>query len=268
MALATRDQLVAALAAATDTPFYKASITSVAGFFYSLFRSAAGMPAASTTAVPTTAGRTLDRTGPGAIPIPSAGSNVLYSAAVDLVGTVAGTVILADRLVEFGGLVGNSTSAQAVSAQSLPARAGTGVGCELWLDIYTALGSTASATVTASYTNSAGTAGRTATLIGGIPASIPANRCVRFGLQAGDVGVQSVQSVTLGTSTATAGNFGLTIRKPIAMYPLPAANIGQKWGYAETALSVIPTDACLELLVLATTTSTGAIQGILAIAQG
>lgn len=259
---------MAAIAAATDVPISKASITAVAGFPYALFRAAAGMPAASTTAVPTTAGRTLDRTDPGAIPIPSAGSNVLYSAAVDLVGTVAGTVILADRLVEFGGLVGNLTSAQAVSAQSLPARAGTGVGCELWLDVYTALGSTASATVTASYTNSAGVSGRTATLVGGIPASIPANRCVRFGLQAGDVGVQSVQSVTLGTSTATAGNFGLTIRKPIALYPLPAANIGGKWGYAETALSVIPTDACLELLVLASTTSTGLIQGVLAVAQG
>ena len=268
MAITTRDQLVAALAAATDTPFYKASITSVAGFFYSLFRSAAGMPAASTTATPTTAGRALDRTDPGAIPLPAAGSNILYQAAVDLVGTTTGTLILADRLVEYGGLSGTSTSAQAVSAVALPTRAETGVGCELWLDWYTATGSTASATVTASYTNSAGVSGRTATLVGGTPASVPANRAYRMALQAGDVGVQSVQSLTLGTSTGTAGSIGLTIRRPLAIWPMPAANIGQKWGYAETALSVIPTDACLELLVLATTTSTGAIQGILAIAQG
>lgn len=267
MALTTRDQLVAALAAATDIPFYKASITSVAGFFYSLFRSA-GMPAASTTTIPTTSGRTLDRTNPGAIPLPSAGSNILYQAAVDLVGTTTGTLILADRLVEYGGLVGNSTAAQAVSAVALPTRAGTGVGCELWLDWYTATGSTASATVTASYTNSAGVSGRTATLVGGTPASVPANRAYRMALQSGDVGVQSVQSLTLGTSTGTAGSIGLTIRRPLAIWPMPAANIGQKWGYAETALSVIPTDACLELLVLATTTSTGAIQGLLAVAQG
>lgn len=268
MAITTRDQLVAAIAAASDIPFSKASITAVAGFNYSLFRTAAGMPAASTTATPTTAGRTLDRTDPGAIPIPAAGANTLYCVAAELAGTVAGTVVVADRLVEYGGLVGNSTSAQAVSAQTLPARGASGVGCELWLDVYTALGSTASATVTASYTNSAGTSGRTATLIGGIPASVPANRCMRFGLQAGDVGVQSVQSVTLGTSTATAGNFGLTIRRPIAQWPIMLANIGQKWGYAETALSVIPTDACLEMMVLATTTSTGLIQGILAVGQG
>lgn len=268
MALTTRDQLVAALAAATDIPFYKASITSVAGFFYSLFRSSAGMPAASTLAIPTTSGRTLGRTDPGAIPIPAAGSNILYQAAVDLVGTTTGTLILADRLVEYGGLSGTSTSAQAVSAVALPTRAGTGVGCELWLDWYTATGSTASATVTASYTNSAGVSGRTATLVGGTPASVPANRAYRMALQSGDVGVQSVQSLTLGTSTGTAGNIGLTIRRPLAIWPMPAANIGQKWGYAETALSVIPTDACLELLVLATTTNTGAIQGMLAVAQG
>ena len=91
---------------------------------------------------------------------------------------------------------------------------------------------------------------------------------MRFALQAGDVGVQSVQSVTLGTATGTAGNFGLTIRRPIQHLPMVAANIPQIFGYAETALSVIPTDACLEMLVLATTTSTGALQGMLAVAQG
>ena len=243
-------------------------MTAVAGFYYQLFRRAAGMPAASTTAIPTTAGRTLDRTDPGAVYIPSAGSNTLYLCAADVVGSSVGSLLICDRLVEYGGLVGNSTSTQSVSSVTLPTRAGTGVGCELWLEVYTALGSTASATVTASYTNSAGTSGRTATLVGGIPASIPANRCMRFALQDGDVGVQSVQSVTLGTSTGTAGNFGLTIRRPIQYMPMQAANVLAVLGYAETGLPVIPTDACLEFLVLASTTSTGIINGMLCIAQG
>lgn len=268
MAITSRDGLISALAAASDIPVYKASITSVAGFFYGLFRSAAGMPAASTVATPTTTGNTLDRTSSGAIPIPSAGTNTLHLAAAELVGATVGSVLVADRLVEYGGLSGTVTTAQTVSAVTLPSRAGTGVGCELWLDVYTALGSTASATVTASYTNSSGVAGRTATLVGGIPASIPANRCMRFALQAGDAGVQSVQSVTSTTSTATAGNFGLTIRRPVQYLPMALANVTAMFGYAETALSVIPTDACLEMLVLATTTSTGAIQGMLSVAQG
>lgn len=268
MAITTRDGLAAALGSAVDVPFYKASITAVAGFFYSTFRSAAGMPGASGVATPTTTGNTLDRTSSGALPIPSAGSNTLYLAAADIVGATAGSVIINDRLVEYGGLSGTSTSAQSVSAVSLPARAGTGEGCELWLDVYTALGATPSATVTASYTNTAGTSGRTATLVGGIPASIPANRCMKFALQAGDTGVQSVQSVTSGTSTGTAGNFGLTIRRPIQWLPMPLVNVAQVFGYAETGLAEIPTDACLELVVLATTTSTGVFHGMVSVAQG
>jgi len=268
MAITTRDQLVAAIAAAYEAPFYKASITSVAGFFYSTFRTAAGMPAASTLSVPTTTGNTLSRTSSGAIPMPAVGSNTAYAAAVDLVGGTVGTVVLYDRLVEYGGLSGTTTTAQSVSAVTLPTRSGSGDGNELWLDIYTALGSTASATVTASYTNQAGSSGKTATLVGGIPASIPANRCMRFALAAGDTGVQSVQSFTSTTSTLTAGSIGLTIRHPIGFWAMQTANVAVKYGYAETALSIIPTDACMELLVLATASSTGQFQGILAIAQG
>jgi hypothetical protein len=268
MAITTRDGLAAALASANDVPVYKASMTSVAGFFYNTFRAAAGMPAASGVATPTTTGNTLDRTSSGAVPIPSAGANPLSLAAADIVGGTVGSLLLCDRLVEYGGLSGTTTTAQSLTAVSLPSRAGTGEGCELWLDVYTALGATPSATVTASYTNSAGVSGRTATLVGGIPASIPANRSMKFALQAGDTGVQSVQSVTSTTSTGTAGNFGVSIRRPIQWLPMPVANIATVFGYAETALPVIPTDACLEFVVLATTTSTGAFYGLLAVAQG
>lgn len=268
MAITTRDGLVAALAGGLDSPFYKASMTSVAGFHYATFRAAAGFPAASNLATPTTVGNTLSRASAGALALQDAGTDTLYMGAVDLVGATIGSILIADRLVEYGGLSGVTTGAQAVSAVTLPARAGTGVGCELWVDWYTATGATPSATVTCSYTNSDGASGRTATLIGGIVASVPANRCYRMALQAGDKGVQSVQSFSSGTSTATAGNIGLTIRKPIRYHGMPAVNVAQKWGYAETSLTIIPTDACLEFLVLATGTSTGIFQGMISIAQG
>lgn len=268
MAITTRDQLASAIAAATPTPYYKASITSVAGFFYTTFRAAAGMPAASGVATPTTTGNTLDRTSSGAFPLASAGGNTLYLAQATAVGGTVGSLLVADRLVEYAGLSGTTTTAQAVSAVSLPSRAGSGDGCELWMEIYSALGATPSPTVTASYTNQAGTSGRTATLVGGITASLPANRAYKFALQAGDTGVQSVQSFTSTTSTTTAGNIGLTIRKPIAWLPMTPANITQVFGYAELGLPIIPTDACLEFLVLATTTSTGAFYGQLTVAQG
>ena len=122
--------------------------------------------------------------------------------------------------------------------------------------------------MTASYTNSDGTSGRTATLVGGTPASVPANRCYRLALQGDDVGVQWVQSVTLGTSTGTAGNFGVTLRKSIDAFQMTSANIGGTWGYAETGLPSIPDDACIEMLMNSTSTSTGNIFGSAVFIQG
>mgnify|MGYP000196157992 FL=1 len=87
-------------------------------------------------------------------------------------------------------------------------------------------------------------------------------------MQDGDTGVQSVQSFSSGTSTGTAGNIGLSIRKPIQTIPLPLVNVGVVLGYAETGMAVIPTDACLELVCLATTTSTGIINGSIQVGQG
>ena len=269
MAITTRDQLAAALAGSYDRPFFKGSATAVSGFIYALFRASGGDPAASTLANPTTTGRALDRTSSGAIPLCATGSgNTLYLAGLQVAGPTIGNVGIYDRAVEWGGLSGTVTTAQSLSAVTLPTRCGDGTGYGIWLEIYTALGSTASATVTASYTNQAGTSGRTATLIGGIPASIPANRVMQFALQDGDTGVRSVQSVTSTTSTGTAGNFGVTIRKLIDTVPNATANVGYVKGYAETALAIIPSDACLEILVQASTTSTGTLFGKLSIAQG
>ncbi len=136
------------------------------------------------------------------------------------------------------------------------------------MEIYTALGATASPTVTASYTNSAGVTGRTATLIGGFPASPAANRMFQMSLQAGDTGVRSVESVTSTTSTGTAGAFGVVLRRTL-LSGFASANSNFVQGYAETDLQLIPDDACLELFVLTvSSTATNTIMGALGIAQG
>ena len=78
-------------------------------------------------------------------------------------------------------------------------------------------------TVTASYTNQAGTSGRTTTSVnfwsGGLgQATVPptANQVQFLPLQSGDYGVRAVASVTLSASTLTAGNFGVFLFKPLA----------------------------------------------------
>ncbi len=264
MAITTQDQLIAAMAAGRNVQFLKTSTTTTAGAFTSLFRTA-GMPGAAT-APTAVAGVALDRLSVGALPIPAA-SATSYGTSYEATLGGTGTVLLADRLVETGGLSGTVTTAQAVGSVALPARATGATDVELWLEVYTALGGTASPTVTASYTNSAGTTGRTATLVGGLPASAAANRSFQMALQAGDTGVRSVESVTSTTSTGVAGNFGVVLRRTLLSGSAPA-NQAFVQGYAETDLQIIPDNACLELIVLTGNTSSSVIQGALGIAQG
>lgn len=266
MAITTRDGLIAAMAASSGSTFMKSSITTVAGFIYTLWRTA-GMPGAGSTAS-TGAGNTCDRTKTGAMLIPAA-SAVTYLTALQASCTTAGVLTLADRLVETSGLSLTTTTAQTINSVALPARATGALDVELWLDIISAGGTTASATVTCSYTNQAGTASRTATLIGGIPGTgTPALRQYQFSLQAGDTGVQSVQTFTSTVSTTTAGNAGIVLRRRLESGPIPGANLGFSQGYAETSLEKVPDDACLELLWLATGTASGVIQGAADVAQG
>ena len=269
MAITTRDGLIAALASSTTGRYTKTSITTVAGRGFSLFR-VAGSPVGGA-APATVAGAAVSRTTQGAILIP-APSNVTYLAGFRASMTTIAALWVYDRLVETGALSGIVTTAQTVGSAALPARGGTGVGVELWLEVYTALGATPSPTVTASYTNTAGTAGRTATLIGGIPASVAANTTLGpFALQAGDTGVQSVQSVTSTTSTATAGAFGITLRRSLAVGIPGGANSssnGFTLGYADLALPIVPDDACLELVAVAGGTALGTIIGSVDTAQG
>lgn len=266
MAITSRDGLVAAMAAGNNYVFQKGNVTASAGFYYSLFRQP-GMPS-NTDAAPATTGTTKSRTSNGALPIP-APSNTSYITSFAGCSTFAGAMVLADRLVEFGGLVANSTGTQSVSAVSLPARATSATDVELWLEVYTAGGATASATVTCQYTNQGGSGSRTATLVGGIPASgVPLARAYQFALQAGDTGVQSVQSLTLGTSTGTAGNIGLTLRRTLITGAVPTAGAGFSQGVWETDLQRLPDDACLEVLYLCNAGGTGIMIGTYGVAQG
>jgi len=128
-----------------------------------------------------------------------------------------GQMVLYDRLLHIGGLSSTVTTAQTVGG-SITRNTG-GVGNEIWLVNYGTGGATPQ-TITASYTNQAGTSGRTTLPIRwrASQASTGADLfTVGLPLQAGDSGVQSVQSVTLSGSTGTAGNFGVVIARPLAI---------------------------------------------------
>jgi hypothetical protein len=177
----------------------------------------------------------------------------------------AGALIVVDRLVHQDGLSGTVATAQTTNLPTAAlTRYTSGVGVLAALEIYTGIGVTAT-TFTASYTNSAGVAGRTspAYTVGGGNFNTT-GRFIIMPMQAGDVGVKSVESVTLALSTGTAGNFGVTLFKPLGFfgYPFP---FGENPVYQDGLLSgggMIPqvqNGACLALLDVANATATALI---------
>ena len=128
-------------------------------------------------------------------------------------------LLLCDRLWHNGGYTITSTAAQNSTTPAWPARDANGTangdGVVLGLEISADVGA-GTPTVTIDYTNSAGTAGRSGTNINATAASAPFGVFYPIGLQAGDIGVRSVQSLTL-SATWTSGTINLVAYRPLAL---------------------------------------------------
>jgi hypothetical protein len=124
---------------------------------------------------------------------------------------------LYDRLLHIGGLSGIVTTAQTVGgALTRHNSNATCIGNQIAAEIYAQIGATAT-TITASYTNQAGVAGRiTQAVVFGGTGAREAERMIILPLADGDTGVQAVASVTVAATTGTAGNFGVTVIRPLA----------------------------------------------------
>jgi hypothetical protein len=179
----------------------------------------------------------------------------------------AGGMLLVDLLNVSGGLNATLTTAQTTNLPTAAlTRYTSGEGVMAGIVVYTQIGSTAT-TATISYTNSAGTSGRTSTATSfggsgfrevGVLLPIP--------LQAGDTGIRSIESVTVTATTATAGNFGVCLFKPLAMISLESATGAMPLDSVSTgciigSLAEIDPNACLAISVFSavSTSLTGAL---------
>lgn len=230
MAILTTSQLIAGLLPAESV--VKASFTGeAAGELASLYL-VAGRPGAATAPAGGINGTARSSAVAGQIPFPAAvaGKNV-YLAGLDAqAGANIGGVWIMDRLWDNVPVVTTTTS-QAIVSPAWPARdldgATAGRGVLLALEVYTDTTNGAPNTgITVSYTNSAGTAGRTGTITS-FPATAKAGTFELVNLAAGDVGVRSVESITLTTSLG-GGAAGLVAYRPVAFLPLAAANVGNR----------------------------------------
>ena len=157
---------------------------------------------------------------------PSSGAN--YIRDVSIAASTAGMFILADVLWVNTGIAVTTTTAQTITQPTLPARDnlgttnGYGVGAGLLVTTATTNAAVIN-NITLQYTNSNGVAGRTGTM--SYPATAVIGTFVPFRLAQGDVGIRSIQSITLGTSL-TAGAVSLICFNFLVTAPVPLANVG------------------------------------------
>jgi hypothetical protein len=181
---------------------------------------------------------------------------------MEVVSNQVGALLLYDRLMQVSGLSGTSTGTQTITSGTITRNTG-GDGNQLYAEVYTAIGATAT-TITASYTNQANVSGKTtvAVAIGGAGYQ-EVGRMVQLPLAAGDTGVKSVQNVTLVATTGTTGDFGITIARPLCFDAVGQVGAGfpRDMITGLPSLPEIVTDAALALAWLASGTTAPEIFG-------
>lgn len=214
-------------------------------------------------------GTNQDNTTAGCLPFTNPVSGNSYLARFQAGCTIAGTLLLIDRL--WSNTLGVTTGAQSITQPTLPARdanaSTNGEGVMLALEVTAATSATTPVLSAFTYTNSAGTGSRSATFIDAFGNSYPAGSFLRVALQAGDIGVRSVQSINFSTAW-TSGTFGLVAYRLIAALELTAALIPNAIDALTGGMPRIMDSSCLQLVFIPNTTTTSNIMGSVVWTQG
>ena len=271
MAITTEDGIVAGLK--RPVVFQKATFTGEAAGQYRNLGTLAGIPGAWALVTPGMAGATVSfNTIGGALDWADPAVNAYLANLVVSVGANIIGFMLYDLLWYQSGIAETTTTAQTVNSVAWPSRSSDGTAnggnVEIWMHCTTATtNSAAIANTTYSYTNQAGTAGRSAGLVYSWPATAVAGTMIPFGLQASDTGVRSVQSVTLGTSYV-AGQVELIALRRIAFVALPAATTGAVLDWAQLGLPQLFNGSALYSAVLLSGTAAGLTTGSVSYTHG
>ena len=254
MAVITEDNLIAAVKA-NLTLKKTGGRTTVANSPFSLW-DVAGNPGAGTLAgTSTTAGVVPTQATAGAPAIPQVSGASYALGAVDFGNTVACRMRLYDMLWKGGAYAFNAaTSGNTPASYSSRVPNGTDfTNLEIWVEQVTA--ATGNQAVSVTYTNEAGTTGRSTGAVG-IGAAPTVGRMWQLPLQAGDKGVQGITGVT--GSVASAGTFNVLVLRPIGWSGrVRSANDGNVHGIDKTLLTPLYADSCLFMQLMADSTSAG-----------
>jgi hypothetical protein len=249
--------------------FYKIGITAeAAGEGYSWALNT-GFPGAWSPGSEGVNGRNTNGNGPaagdaGALPYVNAASGANYLTGFTASSSVANSLALYDVVWVNDALVVTTTTEQVIETAAFPARdlAGTvnGVGYQVGILVTTATGQGGALTdITLNYTNSAGPAAQTATMAS-FPATATAGTVVWFQLAAGDVGVKSIEGITIGT-TMTSGAISLIVARRLATIGNGLANVAGKAAIDPNTGIRLYDGTCLLLIGRVSATTATTIEG-------
>lgn len=224
MSITTLDQLIAGMRPASD--FSKsATPTLVASRPHSLFY-LAGLPGAASAPSPGLSGEALTSYA-GQLPFGNPSSGSAYLARFQGQATIAGTLLLCDRLWQNSGITITSTGSQTINSVAFPARDNNGSvngeGVLVGVEVSSATGS-GTPTLTLGYTNSDSTSSRSSTNLYPTAASSAIGAFYPIGLQAGDKGVKSIQTYQQ-SATWTSGTIHLVAYRILSRLDLGATPI-------------------------------------------
>lgn len=263
MAITTFDGYVAA--PKQNIMFRKtATRTSIAAQWFSVF-DLAGNPGAGTLAGTSTAAGVVPTDATAGCPLINAfgGGATGYLSRVIFGSAVACRIRICDLLWKGGAYAFNANQAltgQPSYAGRLP---GTDYkGLEIWAETVTT--TTGNQTWNVSYTNQA--AGTSSTGAVGIGAAPTVGRMWQLPLAAGDSEVRAITNVTGGT--ASAGTANILVLRPLWEGNIRVVNGGDVHGIDRTGMPQIYADSALYVMVAADSTSTGAFDLAIEVANG
>lgn len=180
-------------------------------------------------------------------------SAIGYVSRVQYSSSVAGRISLYDRLFVSG--AHNFNAADTLASQpSFASRLPNSdyAGTQIWMEAVTTF--TGNPTVTVTYTNQAGVAGRSTGAIAlGLAPTV--GRMTQLPLQAGDTGVQKIESVTC--TVATVGTFNINVLRPLIECRSSITGDGDVFDMLKTGLPQIFDTSALFMTVTPDSTATG-----------
>jgi len=237
-----------------------------AGVWHSKFYES-GSPGAAAAPTPGVDGAALTSY-TGQIPWTNPVSGNSYLARFDANASVACTVLLLDRLWHNSGLSVTSTSSQAISSPTWPARdmngATSGHGllaaCE-----WSAAGGAGTPTVTLTYTDQDANTGATATFTGNTTPA--AGTFETWPLAAGDTGIRAI-SAYQASATRTSGTMHLVVYRILARVGCNVANLSYAVDALTSGFPRLYNNTVPFIVIIPTATTAVNVSGAVIVTQG